>query len=145
MLSVKDAIKRKKWPIICYFNARMRFLFGKVMFLHTIPFLDTNTLEENIKVLLDVSAGLQSDENKHLLFWINWRLWKSRNDLIFNQVSWEPSSVLRIATEDVMEWVAAKSNQTPNHQQQQSALTPHRLIQPTLGFSKVNFDGSFNY
>lgn len=58
-------------------------------------FYPTNSLEENISQILDAIEYESNEDQKHMPFWILWHIWKSRNDLIFNKISWEPASVIR--------------------------------------------------
>ncbi|KAL1209943.1 hypothetical protein V5N11_020508 [Cardamine amara subsp. amara] len=90
----------------------------------------------------------QTEEHKFVPFWTSWHIWKSCNELTFNQVSWDSSSVLRKATEDMSEWTSAISNNSDTQAQRHSAAstTPTSTwMPPPPGFFKVNFDGSFNY
>lgn len=46
-----------------------------------------------------------SDEHKLLPFWVIWRLWKSRNDLLFNRTTHTAVEVITKAREDLKEWL----------------------------------------
>lgn len=80
-----------------------------------------NSLEENISQILVAISNASNKDQKHMPFWILWHIWKSRNDLIFNKISWEPNSVIRKAKDDVLEWNSVRSN---HHRIQETQSIP---------------------
>ena len=64
----------------------------------------SSTVEEKIEACLQCSLSIRLSSHMHdLPFWLLWRLWKSRNILIFQQkeISW--SRLLRYVREDAKE------------------------------------------
>lgn len=62
------------------------------------------SLEEKIEACLHCCTSMRLKHQQDLPFWILWRLWKSRNVLIFQQkaIHWKTS--LQYAKDDVKEW-----------------------------------------
>ncbi|KAL1222034.1 hypothetical protein V5N11_025493 [Cardamine amara subsp. amara] len=97
--------------------------------------------------MISSSATNPTEEQQHLPFWIIWHIWKSRNNLIFNKVSWELGSIIRKAKEDVLERNVAKTNQQQHVHASTNNTGTHitRWTPPPTRLVKVNVDGSFNY
>lgn len=83
---------------------------------------------------------------KHSPFSIGWKLWKSRNYLIFNKITMEPISIINKAQGDVVEWLAGKDT---SRQKEKTTTQTSRYSQqvhwspPPAGYYKINYDGSF--
>ncbi|XP_010430818.1 PREDICTED: uncharacterized protein LOC104715064 [Camelina sativa] len=121
---------------------------SKIWRLSNLPagFTFSSSLEDNIEALLLMYNSGMNRDKQHLPFWIGWQIWKSRNDLIFNKITWETSSVLLKATDDVVEWLAATqpSIQRPPRNSPTVHSPSSQWTLPTTEVVKVNFDGSFH-
>lgn len=81
----------------------------------------SKTTAEKARYLLKFA----SDENieKHtrfLPFWITWRIWKTRNGLVFNQRSVEQEEIVKHVVDDTKEWmdnITSSERQQPITQQ----------------------------
>lgn len=84
-------------------------------------------------------------EHKLLPFWILRRIWKARNNLVFNQYRESPSKVALKAHAKTKEWI----NNAVTHASQPSGshLSPRELncwSKPESPYVKCNFDVGFN-
>ncbi|XP_024004928.1 uncharacterized protein LOC112082067 [Eutrema salsugineum] len=76
-------------------------------------------LEDNIKTLLDFQSATGLTEYQRLHpFWLMWRLWKSRNNLIFKKKIPNPAMDVSLAMAEVNEWLKS-------HQVQGSTSSPN--------------------
>lgn len=77
-----------------------------------------------------------------------WRIWKSRNILVFQHKHQNWSKVLRLAKEDSEEWMNVEDF-ADNYHQQQSEVADNRHQQtqgwskPEMNWVKCNYDASF--
>lgn len=105
----------------------------------------SNTIEDNIRCLLDVYDSIISPEIKQAPLSILWQLWKSRNDLIFNKENRDPNSVISHGIDNVYEWLeATATNSTHTYSRTPSVIQQHWLP-PTTGLVKCNIDASYIY
>ncbi|VYS58811.1 unnamed protein product [Arabidopsis thaliana] len=80
-----------------------------------------------------------------------WRLWRSRNQLVFQHQNLSWQSTLKRAKDDVQEWENAQEYiQSLNHYTVREGCnnresTQQKWEQPPMGWIKCNYDGSFNY
>lgn len=106
----------------------------------------TNDVEENISLLVNCYHNTGFTEQQKLApFWLLWRIWKARNNLVFNKFRESPSRVVLQAQADVMAWInnfANKSTQTLSS----SHATPitSTWTKPPPSFVKCNFDAGFD-
>lgn len=71
--------------------------------------MNQNTsLEEIFEVLLSTNPAVISTHFQHLVVWIFWRIWKSRNLLIFQRRNQSWKSVLSLAKNDMNEWTTTE-------------------------------------
>ncbi|XP_056864171.1 uncharacterized protein LOC130511277 [Raphanus sativus] len=102
--------------------------------------------EEKIEACLQFCFSSRLTHYQDLSYWILWRLWKSRNVLIFQNKSIHWRSLLSYATNDATEWSKVKATIEDNtgsgvvgrHARQRSHWT-----RPSEGWVKCNVDGSF--
>ncbi|CAA7051877.1 unnamed protein product [Microthlaspi erraticum] len=82
---------------------------------------------------------------QHQVLWVLWRIWKSRNVLIFQQKSIHWRSLTRYAMNDASEWIRAQEmTQEAQHQSNNDGREfRHRLWITIQGWVKCNYDGSF--
>lgn len=107
----------------------------------------TTTLEEKIDVCLQICSSTRFTHFQDLPYWILWRLWKSRNVLIFQNKQTHWRSLLNYAINDAREW--KKESETmeyvtssPIRNCNQARLRSHWKRPPT-GWIKCNVDGAF--
>lgn len=84
--------------------------------------------------------------HSQLPFWILWRIWKSRNKVIFQRESNTWQKDLRNAYQDTEEWILNGHNQGDSRTTlagTHSTRTQHRWQRPEAGWIKCNYDGSF--
>ena len=105
----------------------------------------TSTLEEKVAVCLQISSSSRLTHFQDLPLWILWRLWKSRNILIFQQRGQSWISTLHYARLDAQEWRdAGNSHEAPNsHTTSSQVRRRHRWQKPQSDWLKCNVDGSF--
>ncbi|CAA7033558.1 unnamed protein product [Microthlaspi erraticum] len=90
-----------------------------------------------------------SDYQKLLPFWLAWRIWKSRYNLIFKKQVTAPRFIVQQAHIDVMEWLNSRSSRftSPTGSTDLALPTSSRKLpwqRPTLGYFKCNFDASYD-
>lgn len=102
-------------------------------------------LIEKLRIILNHSTNKSLPREQRLLpIWIMWRLWKCRNDLIFNQKLFSAKEVVDKAQEDVREWIDLGPNMHTQSLQQQNAF-PRMITSwrcPSQGWVKCNYDAS---
>lgn len=106
-----------------------------------------STIEQKIEACLQVSSSARLKHMEDLPFWLLWRLWKSRNTLIFQQKEIHWRRLLRFAKEDAQEWRQMEGNliSDPLRRQSQTTTSQSYWQRPASGWIKCNTDGGFNY
>ncbi|KAL9839821.1 putative ribonuclease H domain, reverse transcriptase zinc-binding domain-containing protein [Arabidopsis thaliana] len=109
----------------------------------------TDNLEENIRLILQGKKNQNLPILNGLMpFWIMWRLWKSRNEYLFQQLDRFPWKVAQKAEQEATEWVETMVNDTAiSHNTAQSNDRPlsrsKQWSSPPEGFLKCNFDSGY--
>ncbi|CAA7033536.1 unnamed protein product [Microthlaspi erraticum] len=103
--------------------------------------------DDQIEKILDLQniRGL-TDYQKLLPFWLVWRIWKARCNLVFKKQITPPQFIIQQANADVKEWIHSL---TIKNSISLTSSQPQRLQQlpwrrPQLGYHKCSFDASYN-
>ncbi|XP_018465244.1 putative ribonuclease H protein At1g65750 [Raphanus sativus] len=102
----------------------------------------TDDLENNMEYLLQLqSSSTLTMEQKLTPFWLLWKIWKSRNNLIFKNKIINPQRDGEYVTVEVRDWLekTAQVSSTPR----QIPLSP-RWYPPMIPYYKCNFDAAYN-
>lgn len=117
---------------------------------HQRLFDKNSPLESKMDAILSGQLNNINPQAHHLALWILWRLWKSRNLLVFQQRNLSWSACLRLAKCDAEEWLSAQEYiHNLNHQGINNNISLQRTLEatnwtkPPLGWIKCNYDGSF--
>lgn len=106
------------------------------------------TLEERIEACLQCSLSSQLTHIEDLPIWILWRLWKSRNTLMFQQRTLHWKTIIRYAKDDVREWKQNGSNEgttLDNRGRVRNEASISHWKRPPGGWIKCNTDGTFHH
>ena len=109
--------------------------------------LDTNaTLEDKLRAILHINSFAHTSHIRQLPLWILWRIWKSRNVLMFQNrnIPWRES--LRYAKQDAKEWQEAEDYTTEGTTaapRQCASRTQRLWTRPPPGWLKCNYDATF--
>jgi len=104
-----------------------------------------------LEIILSRILAKNQPQLSQLALWIMWRLWRSRNQLVFQHQNLSWQSTLKRAKDDVQEWENAQEYiQSLNHYTVREGCnnresTHQKWEQPPMGWIKCNYDGSFNY
>lgn len=106
----------------------------------------SDNLEDNFtNILNSLQNNLLSDIEKLLPFWLLWRIWKSRNNLVFNKFRESFSKTVLLAKAETKEWVELTKKQSRGTEgQQRSSVISKVWKAPPQQFVKCNFDAGFN-
>ena len=104
------------------------------------------TLEDKIDVCLTCNISSRWPQIQDLPISILWRIWKSRNSLIFQHRNTQWWRVLEQAKTEAQEWSKARNTSTPQQNNHRSLTETSRTgswHKPRQGWYKCNFDASF--
>lgn len=102
----------------------------------------TDDLETNMRRLFDLqSSSTLTLEQKLTPFWILWKIWKSRNNLIFKNQVINPQRDAGYVTAEVRDWLQKTVQDTTLMRSPQRQSMCRR---PTLPYYKCNFDAAYN-
>ncbi|KAG2329757.1 hypothetical protein Bca52824_000937 [Brassica carinata] len=103
----------------------------------------TNMLDK-LKLLFDYLNDDRIPKEQRLLpVWIVWRLWKSRNEVLFSNKVNNTQDVITKAREDVQEWISSTQKiSTPSTTTQRTNLMRTQWRPPGRGWIKCNYDAS---
>ena len=103
--------------------------------------------EDKIRALFQYNTSNQHHHISQLPLWILWRLWKSRNTLIFDRRNIHWNTNLNYAKRDAKEWHDAENYQystLQRHQRVTQQRCPQHWTKPPQGWHKCNYDGTYN-
>ena len=100
--------------------------------------------EEKLRIIFQMHNDSRVDRvTRFMPFWLMWRIWKSRNDLVFNHTRTEFQTTVEMALNDTKEWL---DNTMTNEQQNgnRNAAPPHNTKWSPPGRDKLkcNYDAS---
>ncbi|EFH41781.1 hypothetical protein ARALYDRAFT_917523 [Arabidopsis lyrata subsp. lyrata] len=103
--------------------------------------------EGKIRFLLDLHDNKHIDKVcRYLPFWLLWRIWKTRNDLIFNHKVTKGEDIVGQALIDTKEWLDCQDRtHGPQHDGKLQGVRSSRSskwCKPERGYVKCNFDAS---
>lgn len=108
--------------------------------------MTSDDLEENfIHVLNLLQSSTLTEVQKLLPFWLLWRLWKSRNNVVFNNFRESLTTIVLQATAETKEWIEATNIQRRRFPQQ---AQQHPIVKswtaPQRDYVKCNFDAGLD-
>lgn len=111
-------------------------------------FTSNSSLEEKLDRIFNCNSNTKLGQHRFLPLWILWRLWKSRNILTFQrkQQSWRHA--LRLAKDDVIEWMNTEAYLTtfinsPQGAERTTTQQHTNWERPRVQWIKCNYDASF--
>ncbi|CAA7029461.1 unnamed protein product [Microthlaspi erraticum] len=100
------------------------------------------TLEENIRKLMSFTEIEDlSYEVRYSAFRVMWMIWKSRNEMLFQQKVTQPQEDARRGLQAAMEWLEANPEKHITERQRHATI---QWEQPPAGILTCNFDSSFS-
>lgn len=103
------------------------------------------SLEEKIQTCLQITTSTRLSHFQDLAIWTLWRIWKSRNLLIFQHKNVTWSNVIQQAKNDANEWRTYSTMQIRQSslRSQSSQVVKKSWSRPQTDWIKCNIDGSF--
>ncbi|KAL9295794.1 putative ribonuclease H domain, reverse transcriptase zinc-binding domain-containing protein [Arabidopsis thaliana] len=124
--------------------ATIAWRLADIQSLQTNSFSDD--IEDNISTVLSLTHdNTSTDFQKLLSFWLLWRIWKARNNSVFNDFRESSSTTVLKAQAETKEWLNAtriQPNSSPRPQT--NAAAQKRWTPPPPRTVKCNFDASYN-
>lgn len=108
-----------------------------------------SSIEAKLESLLLEPSLMASTKNKQIVIWMLWRLWKSRNNLIFRRKKIHWRSLVRYGIDDAMDYLNSQEITIGSQQRRNIGSSPiqrrqQRWKRPPQGWIKCNYDGSFH-
>lgn len=114
-------------------------------------FLDhpTLTVEEKLTIIFECPSSPASTKSQQIALWLLWRLWKSRNILLFQKGQFHWRNLARYGYGDANECLSSQVFTQDNQNWAGTTLGFLRATytfwsRPPKGWIKCNYDGSFN-
>jgi len=106
----------------------------------------SNNIEDNISnIFLFLQTATIHDSQKLSPFCLMWRIWKARNNVVFNNFRESPSITVLRAQAETKDWLNATQIQGPRRPLNRSNATPkNSWTTPPIPYFKCNFDASFD-
>lgn len=110
--------------------------------------LFTHDFEGNLSNLMSFTNQTTHDDKKLMPYWFLWRIWKARNNFVFNKGRESASKTVLKVQSETKHWISAttsqkKSDTTTSHHPH--TLSSSRTWQkPPPPFIKCNFDAGFD-
>ncbi|XP_010462877.1 PREDICTED: uncharacterized protein LOC104743503 [Camelina sativa] len=103
----------------------------------------TSSVEDKLRYLIRLHHDTKAEPIKRFLpFWVLWRLWKSRNDLVFNKKTTRQEDLVKLAINDTIEWMTCL-NLTEEYRNTTGAQSRRDTwTKPPPGWIKCNYDAS---
>jgi len=103
-----------------------------------------NTMEDKVRHILGMYEDTKVEISRRCLpFWLMWRIWKSRNDLVFNKRATDMADIIKQTILDTKEWLDnTRLPERPYREQQSSTLRKAIWQRPPVGWVKCNYDVS---
>jgi len=111
---------------------------------HTCTLSPDETMKNKVRYLLTLHEDTKVETTGRLLpFWLMWRIWKSRNDLVFNKRAKDTTDIVKQASLDTKEWLDNMRPPERNTRDQLSSTSRKANWQkPPVGWVKCNYDVS---
>ena len=105
----------------------------------------SNNIEDNISnILLLLQNTTITDSQKLIPFWLLWRIWKARNNVVLNNLRESPSITVVRAKAETNEWLNATQTQGPRRLPKRTTAAGNTTwVKPQMPYIKCNFDASF--
>lgn len=105
------------------------------------------TFEEKLHILLKLHDNSNiATVSRYLPIWLLWRIWKSRNDLIFNRKVIPTKDIVEKALSDTKDWLDHHHRTESRYMGEQQTTTRRSRLgkwrTPKTGWVKCNFDAS---
>lgn len=107
------------------------------------------SLQSKLESTFSFNRNKSLSKLRHLPLWILWRLWKSRNVLIFQRKDQVWRKILRLANDDAGEWMNTREylesfNTRNNEAGQNQTPATQFWKRPNPQWLKCNYDASFS-
>ena len=107
----------------------------------------SDNIEENISNILNlIYRTTIADFQKLLSFYLLWRIWKARNNVVFNNFRESPTNTTLRAQAKTRDWLNATQNQSRvNSRVRPTVANNTKWKTPPVTHMKCNFDATSMY